>query len=56
MIGSYNVTDGWHLQDKVFPNEQYGFNGRHFIVTTLIIVSVNMINDQIKKKVPFHAF
>ncbi len=50
MIGSYNVTEGWHLQDKVFPNVQYGFNGRHFIVTTLIIVSM-LLNRNINTNI-----
>ena len=33
-----NFTGGeWQLTQPVFPNEQYGFNGRHFTVVTNLV-------------------
>ena len=33
-----NFTGGeWQLTHPVFPNEQYGFNGRHFTVVTNLV-------------------
>ena len=42
-----NFTGGeWQLTQPVFPNEQYGFNGRHFSVVTNLVSLVLEINKR----------
>ena len=42
-----NFTGGeWQLTQPVFPNEQYGFNGRHFtVVTNLVSCRWKSVNE-----------
>ena len=35
-IGDF-IGEKWQLTQPVFPNEQYGFNGRHFTVVTNLV-------------------
>ena len=43
LIGNYTSVSGWEIMDSVFPNAKYGFNGRHFVVCTILSVSYRVL-------------
>ena len=43
-VGYIALNGHIHLHSRIFPNEQYGFNGRKLIVTTLDVSCLEAIS------------
>ena len=43
-IGRF-TSSGWDLGTRVFPTEQHGLNGRHFLIGTQFVSKNEKLND-----------
>ena len=41
VVGTFHRND-WYINGKVFPNKDYGLNGRSFIVSTNLVCSISV--------------